>query len=191
MKNVLSRRNFFKTLAALLLPTQPNTTKPSTNEIQYIDCQISFPFSIENDGYSLQIYQYTLQLLKKMTENPSESMMIHMGLPQNTLYDSQIDTLLCNVFEKYPYLEYPTIKFLYQNQEIKTPDFSLICSLKYPEFSLGTHKGPNIKPSISSLFTTWHDYPPIPLDELIIFINADLCYYDVERPSKIFDIRKL
>ena len=186
---MLTRRDFFKVLTVCSLPDEKSI--PANNILEYVDCEISFPFAKEDDIYSLQIYQHTMTMIQSMVENPKETVLIQMGTHDNTLYDHRIDELLCqlNICGIYDYLTYPKIKFFYKEQEIKTPNISLVCYFENPVFYFSRNQQVSIKPSIDKLFTHYLNNPCYPLDELIIHMTVDLHYYDITRPNIVFDIR--
>lgn len=186
---MLARRDFLKLFAACSLPT----TKPNGNYnlLEYIDCEISFPFAINNDTSCLKIYQLTLLALENIYKDPNETILISMGNDENTLYDPRIDNLLCTLTmaKHSSNFNYPVVKFFYKKKEIQTPEMSLLCFFKNPIFYFSKQKKGLFSPTIKNFFTSYFHKPYYPLDQLVIHIRMDLEYRDFDRPNKLFDLR--
>jgi hypothetical protein len=113
-----------------------------------VKIEISFPYltsDMNHDPDVMTLYRTTMRWLYQMTHSPigTERKLIYTD--NQTLYDVDIDMLLCQEYEKN--LHYPTCKIFHNNMIMHSAEECLVCSMEEAEiyFKQGLFQTPQSK----------------------------------------------
>jgi hypothetical protein len=186
----MKRREFFRTIALLPigLLSEQEVHAEVENILEYAKVEISFSFDDSQCPQAHHIVQRTLEALSKWEKN---DIMIDFHEYESTMYDIEIDKLLCSEdMMEQERLTYPTVKLFHNDRKLILPNMSLLTTMSYPEVMISSNNRHIMSTSIYSINELILDYEKYPIDSLIISIWGDLKYADFNRFNKIFDISK-
>lgn len=152
------------------------------NITKNIRLEISFPFaSIVNDNSAdeLFIYQKTIEeILKYDDENYFSLVSFYRN--EATLYNEEIDDLLCQQFETNSQLDYPTIKFYYKDKKIDLfQDKSILIHLSLKKIVFNT-LFETVSVTKDMMKNRFFNEPPAKIGVLTIQLYCDLQYIDCD-----------
>jgi len=172
----MQRRSFFKSLAIFPLACLGEKKKDEEkNILENATIHISLPFSLnssqENKTGLFAIdkpmrelrSRYLNSILESLRQWENKEIMLHFGGGEATMYDVEVDKILCNEKLASEFLYYPTIKLFDDQEELLLPSMSLLTTMKYPSFS-----------STDSM----------------IMVSGDLEYFDMDKIGKIVNLKK-
>jgi len=159
------------------------------NVLEYANITITFPFAKSNDANCKYIFRKTFEAIQEWNKN--YIMLSFHNKYKNDMYIVNIDELLCSTHpdKDLYFLDYPTIELEYRGEKINPPTMSIATMFK--DISVIMKSTDNSFLGMKSRLQNKYSSPPCSLDKLIINIEGDLEYFDMNRPHKVFDIRSV
>ena len=178
------KRDFLKSAALLRLPALPKaeTLKDDEKILQHARVEISFPFADSACKSAQYIVQKTLEALSTWEE---DEIMIHFDEDDSTLYNIEIDALLCREdIADNKALDYPRVELFHDDKKLFLPSISLLTRIRGPLIMLSNNDGQSFSRSISVdklnlAFGKYH------MESLRIAISGDLLYVDFDRDDDL------
>lgn len=159
------------------------------NILEYANITITFPFAKGNDANSKYIFRKTFEAILKWDKN--QILINFYNDYQNNMYLIGIDKLLVETFhdKDLNFLDYPTIELEYRGEKVKPPEMSIVTLFKDIRMIMKSKDDSFL--GMKSCLQSNYSNPPCSLDKLVISIEGNLEYFDMDRPHKVFDIRNV
>lgn len=172
----MQRRSFFKSLAIFPLVCLDDKKKDEgKNILENATVQIFLPFSLSSSHENkIGLFamnkpmrklrsRYLNSILGSLRQWGDQGIMLHFHGYESTMYNVEVDKMLCNEKLASQFLYYPTIKLFDDQEELFLPSMSLLTTMKHPSFSN---------------------------TDSTIMINGDLEYFDMNKIGKIVNLKK-
>ena len=145
--------------------------KISTQKLENIKLQITFPFANKNDENEITIYQKTIEEVMKLFAEERFYISFNRNNKGIACIKSIVDFIYSLDENNRKNLTYPSLE-LFSNEEIFQNDFVCITSCKKLNVTLN-----DISNNQYDLLNRYFRTPPVRLKDLIITISCDIEYF--------------
>lgn len=172
----MQRRSFFKSLAIFPLSCLGDKKKDEEkNILENATVHITLPFSLDSsttpktglfamDKPMRELRsRYLNSILESLRKWEEQGIMLDFHADESTMYDVEVEKMLCHEKLASQFLSYPVIKLFDDQEELFLPSMTLLTTMKYPSFSS---------------------------TDSTIMISGDLEYFDMNKIGKIVNLKK-